>query len=113
VLKPRHYENAPRSGGIGPHILQLDIGYLSVANFTRQPLHLLVNIPRYQWIGGQICSRTCLDAVERRNAGNHSESLNHPARKLITVLTELSRLLEAPCQYCHVDMSDYSRGLDW
>jgi hypothetical protein len=42
VLKPRHYEDALRSGGIGPHILEIDIGYRSVANFRRQPLHPLV-----------------------------------------------------------------------
>jgi hypothetical protein len=53
-----------------------------------------------------MCLRAYLDAVEREmslaHARNHSQSLNHRARKLITVLTELSRLLKAPCQYCHV-----------
>lgn len=57
VPNPRHYENERRSGGIGSHILQLDIGYRTVAKFTRKPLRLLVTSPRYQWVGGRCAAQ--------------------------------------------------------
>jgi hypothetical protein len=82
------------SGGIPNVFLTSE---LDGSDFTLRPLYLRKRVPGTHWIGGWVDSRADPKAVAKRNNPCRESSLGRPTRSLVTILTELSRLLCITC----------------
>jgi hypothetical protein len=62
---PQH-EVVLGSGGVAPHILNLDTRWMCVVIFTSRPFYSRGRNPCTRWVWGWVGPRTCLDAVAMR-----------------------------------------------
>jgi hypothetical protein len=68
-------------------ILNLDTRWRLVVNFTLLPLYPRENSPVTRWIGGWVCPRADLDAMEKSEISCLCRKSNpgYPARSLLTI----------------------------
>jgi hypothetical protein len=85
------------SGGVAPRIHDQGTCWRSVISFTSRPLFPLGKCLGTRWIEGWVCLRAGLEAVTKGKKSHicTCRELNsgHPTPCLVTVLTDLPRLL--------------------